>query len=525
MGADGTREAGDRLLKGWVVLRGVLAVAGLAVPLTLAGLSRHFPWILGSIAVLGAVGWAIRSVLPLAWRITGIVYLALCAALASRAIPLTLEIHPDTWWRVSATAAGLVALFGIDARSDWRGQRLGSAGSRRAVLLGDALVLAAAAIVFRLGMLGLFANPGVLSALLIGAPVLVLRPPPAALALWLACAVNAVYGWLGFMNGARYIGRLDPAPPAGITVEALVHGDPTRMPGARFFRPGECPQTQDSFYMGEGSRTYRLEPDGSETVFVDGAESTQNLIERCELDEVITGSFEGKFVRFARLGSGEVIADIEVPSHPAFLVLDEDRNRLFVSTSIPAGMVAIDLATHSIVKVLDHYFDRDPLFSGTIDMLPVGDRLVGTYTSWFLLDRRPGELFSVNRDLEDLQVHFGFPGAWGFLLPDPAGPQRLFLKAYFYPRVWRTGLSGDSWIFAELPHGFNYMTTLPDIGLMVLDQWTTGEILALCIDHPERRFRIETGGMGRMLWPRANQVFTPSASGYLTVTFPEALCR
>lgn len=518
---------GDAAARGrwWRWVRGALAIPGLGLPLTLAGLSRQAIPILVSVAVATALGAALG-----AWRARGpargaaIAYGAAVIALGLAAHGVARFVGSHGGARIAATALALTALVALDRASGWRARLFRGGGGGFAAALGDVAVVGLGAALVHLGMRGLWTNPAIVSAALLVTPALAFRVPVAALGAWLASATLALYAWHGGMNRATFVGHVDPAPAAGITIEARVHGDPTSPPGARFFRPGRCESTRDAFYMGEAGRTYRLESDGRETVFLDGAESSQTLIERCERGEAIVASFEGAKLIVASLADGRALRELALRAHPATMLIDEARDVLYVSTSLPAGLLEIDLGSLTIVRSLDRYLALDPWCAGVVSLVRVGDRLIGAYSSWFLIDARPGEVFSVDLALGDFRSLGTYRGSWGYLVPDPRDPRTLYLKGVFTETAYRVSPDGGVAPWIELPDGVFYGATLLEPPVLVEGHWNTGELVALCLDRPDRRFTIQTGGMGRMLEAVGRRVYTPSASGYLTVTFPPDLC-
>lgn len=521
MGEAGSAAGG----RWWVWVRGVLAIPGLGLPLTLAGLSRHAIPILVTVAVataLGAViGWR-RARRPALGAAIAYGAAVLALAIAARGVARFVGSHGE--WRIAATTLALTALVIAGGASGWRTRLVRGRGGGFATALGDVAIVALGAALVQLGMRGLWTNPGLVSAALLVTPVLAFRVPAAALGAWLASATLALYAWHGGMNRATFVGHVDPAPPAGITIEALAHGDPTRPPGARFFRPGRCDSTRDAFYMGEAERTYRLEPDGRETVFLDGTESSQTLIERCERGEAIVASFERARLVVANLANGRPLRELALPAHPATMLIDEARDVLYVSTSLPADLLEIDLRSLTIVRRLERYLPLDPWCAGVVSLVRVGDRLIGAYSSWFLIDARPGEVFSVDLELGDFRPLGSYRGSWGYLVPDPRDPRTLFLKGVFAETAYRVAVDGGVMPWTDLPDGVFYGATLLEPPVLVEGHWNTGELVAACLDRPERRFTIQTGGMGRMLEAVGRRVYTPSASGYLKITFPADLC-
>ena len=511
--------------RSWSRIRGVGAVAGLVLPLTTAWLTPQRWVVLGSLLLIMTTGWLLRRRLARAWTAAATLYLLSCLALLIGSLPVLQAIGNRVVERGAAVALVLAILLWLDARYPaWR-QRLAPKHPAIGDIGGDLLLLAASALVVRASVQGLWTNAGWGAALLLLAPPLHLRAPRIASLLWLLTASLVLFEWYGFMNMGQDIGTVTPRPPAGITVSVLHHGNPAGMPGARFFRPAQCAQSSGAFYMGEGNRTYRLNADGSETSFIEGLESAQTLIERCELGEVITASFEGKLLRFARLDDGRVLRDVALPSHPATMLLADDGQTLYVSTSMPAGLVEIDLRTRKITRVLDRYFDRDPGFSGVVNLAQVGERIVGAFASWYTIGPAQGELFSVDRHLGDHRAHAHFAGAWAYLLPDPTAPGQLLLNAYYTEPLLRVDLAGHSEVLTHLSAGSFYMATVPGRDILVANHWTTGDVTVLCLRHPEKRYEVALGGMGRMLNVQGNRIYTPTAAGYVTLTLPEDLCR
>ncbi len=506
-------------------MRALAAIPGFVTPLALAWLSRRSEEIVAGLLCAVLLGWVIERRRGHRCGIAFKIYLAGCAALVIAAGRLLPTIEEHAWLRVAGTAGALTLMLELETRRGSWGRRDGLQRSAGALIGGDLVLLGVGAAIVRVGTQGLFTNSGLTAAALLVPPMLVYRPSVPATLVWMLSATSAVYGWLGFVNGAEYVGHVDRSPPEGVSIAALMHGSPATCPGARFFRPSTCPATRGSFYIGEADRTYRLGSDGTETTFLDGVESSQTLIERCDRDEVLTASFERKRLRLARLDDGRPIRDMDLPSHPATMLLDAAHETLYVSTSLPASLLQIDLASWSIVRVLDRYLDRDPDFSGIVNIVWLGDRIVGAYSSWYLIDPREGELFSVSRDFGDFRVLSRFPGAWGYVIPDPGDPQAVFLKAYYRPELWHFSRAGESArLVAELSPGSFYGVSLPELGLLVFDHWTTGQIEAVCANDLSRRLQVRTGGMGRMLWPESRRVYTPSASGYLTIGFPSDVC-
>ena len=507
-----------------------LAAVALLLPLTALGVTRFRVPILVALAVLWGVSLLVGQRLPAVASVLRYGYYGVCVLAVAASRNVLLSVDPSALWRSLATSAALVGLL-LTVRGMLLSRRPptgASTGAHRFCLAG-LLPLVGAMLLFRLGWWGLFANWGIVPALLVVIPMVVLKPRPILLAAWTACAVIVVYEWLGFMNLARYTEALDTDPPWGITVEVIDHGDPVRIPGARYFQPGTCPETEDAYYMGEGRRTYRLNPDGTETVFFTGAESSQNLIELCEEGIVVTGSFEQKFVLFADLKTGRTLKRIPMESHPTSMILAPDRRRLYTGASMPGMLFAIDMESREVVGRFDRYADIDPAFSGICNILfqgdrTSGDRILGVYSSWFMADHRPGEVFTVDGALGDWKPHGNYLGAWGFTAPGINGWHGAYLRSYDYPPIFKVAPDSDLEEIFSVPRGYYYITTLEAVGLVVTNHWTTGDIIAFCEDDPARSVRIAVGGMGRMLHGRGRQIFTPAAAGYLILTFPEDVC-
>lgn len=447
-------------------------------------------------------------------------YLATCVLLLVATRNVLLSIDEIAFWRALGAATAIAALALAHRQLSRQRPDL---TRRPRWMHGLALAVIVAAIL-RLSWLGLFTNPGIVPALFIVAALLHFRLAATELLTWTACSVAVLYNWLGFMNACDYTGQVDPSPPAGIEIQVLQHGNPVQVPGARYFQPGRCPSTEGAFYMGEGGRTYRLNRDGSETVLFDSAESSQNLIELCDEGLIVTGSFEQKFLFFGDLRTGAQLARLPLPSHPTQLVLSPDRSTLYLGSSMPAILYRIDVATRSVTTTIDRYRDVDPGFSGICNILLIEDRILGVYSSWYMANPRAGEVFSTDLDLAEMRTHGSFMGAWGFIAGDAARPRTVYLQSYDWPPLYRIDLPSPPQEIAALPRGYLYLADVPEAGLLVTNHWTTGDLLAICKSDPSRRYTVRMGGMGRMLHVRGNQVFTPTAAGHVTVTFPPGLC-
>lgn len=489
-------------------------------PLTQIGVTRlRWPF-LTAFPILAALGLIaskyLRNPSIRLWLVRA--YLAVCVAILFATRNVLLSVEPHALWR-SFGAAALITLLvslgtGLAARPPFAG--LPSWIQSLVLILLVAGVLHAS-------WLGLFTNPGLIPGVLIVAATVHFRLPAVELATWVGCMVVVVYNWLGFMNACDYTAQVDPSPPAGITIQVLQHGDPVQMPGARYFQPGRCPQTQGAHYMGEGGRTYRLNRDGTETVLFTRAESSQNLIELCDQGLIVTGSFEQKFLFFGDLATGAEIERVPLPSHPTQLVLSPDRSTLYLGSSMPAILYRIDLATRSLTGSLDRYRAIDPGFSGICNILLADGRIFGVYSSWYMANPRPGEMFSLDLDLNDFRAHASFLGAWGFIAGGTP-PGDFYLRSYDWPPLYRVDARSGAREIASLPRGYLYLADVPEAGLVVTNHWTTGDMLAICKSDPSRRYSVRLGGMGRMIDVQGRQVFTPTASGYVTVSFPSGLC-
>jgi hypothetical protein len=131
----------------------------------------------------------------------------------------------------------------------------------------------------------------------------------------------------------------------------------------------------------------------------------------------------------------------------------------------------------------------------------------------------------VNGDLKDHRVHAKYGGAWGYIISSFGPLEGVYLDSYDYSPIYKVEHNDRLKKIADAPRGHFYLTSLPEVGLMLTNNWTTGNITAFCVNDPKKQFYLRTGGMGRMLYGQGRQAFTPSASGYLTITFPREICE
>jgi hypothetical protein len=346
-------------------------------------------------------------------------------------------------------------------------------------------------------------------------------PRPAAAAL-IVCFVAALYEWHGFVETA-YVGKIVTPPTDGIAVSLLRHGRPERFPHARVYAPGACETTRGQFYLGEAGRTYRLAPDGRETTLVAGADPPHAVLELCAEGVLVDGSEERRFLRLARLDDGSKIVDLPLEGMPTWLALSADRRYVYAATVNPATIVRVDWRAQRIDRQFRRYVQTDPSFSGIHRLVIQDGRVIGAFSSFFVIDRRDGEVFSLDLDLADFRPLHRFKGAYAYLAPDSA--DSVYFKAYSREGVWRVRLdgSGAERVAAAAP-GYHYLARLESPSLVVATHWTTGEMLAFCTAKPRRRFYLNLGGGGAPMAVRDNVVYTPTAAGFATVVFPKNLC-
>jgi hypothetical protein len=340
--------------------------------------------------------------------------------------------------------------------------------------------------------------------------------------------VIVVFEWHGYMT-TRYLHKTPTNLPPGVAVTMLRHGEPDASQGARFYQSGVCDATAGAVYMGEMRRTYRLNPDGREVNLVEAergrdAEALCTLIELCERNVIVTGSYEARFIRFADLLTGKAIQDLPLKGMPTFLALSPDRRYVYASTIRPAGIVRIDLETRAVDRELSRFYELDAAFSGVSNLVLQNGRIFAAYSSYFTLDNRPGEVFSVDLDLGDYRPLHRFTGSWGAVAP--TGGEDVYFKAYSKPDLYRVAANGSgAALVAKVPAGYYYLARLAGPGIIVTNHWATGEFLAMCENDFNRRYRLDFGGMGRPLTVVGDKVMTAVPAGYATISLSDSLCR
>ncbi|NLH48720.1 MAG: hypothetical protein GX444_08960 [Myxococcales bacterium] len=518
------------IAKVWKTIRLAPALIGLGLPMAPLGLTRYRWWAGAIVILLGIIALWSRERYRRLYRGIVAFYLLAAVAMIVRTAEIIASITPHPWWRILLTAGALAVFFvGADQIEKKYAKLPAYQESHPWALIGrDLLLYLGAVAILRLGQYNLWANPAFFSGLLVAFPIIHFRPRPVVAALFAAICAIIIFEWHGFMN-TQYIPRIPKNPPAGIQVEMLPFGNPQAGQGARFFSAGKCPETYGSYYMGEMVRTYRLNPDGSTVDLVLPDENHPNesvcaVVELCDERVVITGSDEDRFVRFSDLLTGETLKDIPMRGQPTFLVLSPDQKSIYVSIINPGGLVRINLATRSIDRELMRFNQIDPAFSGTNNLIIVGNRIVSAYSSYYTIDNRQGEVFSVNLDLEDYRPLFPFYGSWGIVAPEDEN--HVFFKVYSRPDLYRVALDGSgAQRIADVPAGYHYLVYLPKVSAVVINHWITGDVMALCIPNTEKRFHLDFGAMGRPMTVFGNRVMTATPAGYATITYPENLCR
>ena len=512
----------------WEKVRSIPAVIGLGLPLLAIGLTRFRGWVALAYLVLGIAALASRKRYP---RVaTGLVvfYLASCVFLILRTLEIVESASTDVWFRAGAAGLALIALF-FGAQAAF--ENVGWIKKVREKVFGqiatELLVVAFAVVIIRLGQWGLWENPSIISGILVAFPVLHFKPRPAVLMIFAACCSIVILEWHGYML-TENIERVPKNLPKGVALDMLYHGDPQALQGARFFDKGKCPASQGAVYMGEMRRTYRLNPDGTElNLVVPDQEKTNeavcSVVELCDEGVVITGSDEGRFVRFSDMETGEVLKDVPTKGQPTFLVLSPDWSKLYVSIINPGGIVRIDLKTRTIDREFGKYLSVHPAFSGVNNIVISDDRIYGAWSSYFTLDNRQGDVFSLDLELEDYRPLFSFYGSWGIVAPDDEN--HIFFKVYSRPGLYRVAKDGSGATnVINLPAGYHYLVRLQKPSVVVINHWSTGEVLSLCTNDFQRQTYLNFGGMGRPMSVDKNRIRTAVPAGYATLTYAENLC-
>jgi hypothetical protein len=433
-----------------------------------------------------------------------------------RSAELVDALAPDSWRRILVTAAGLTVVLVAGARFS---------GGNPGPATGLVLTLAVTALL-RAGQHGLFSNLSLVPAVLIAATTLHFKPWSPVLAAYAVCSTAACLLFYGYVHTGYPSRQLEPVP-AGVSLHFLSVGEPGRAPGAHIFNQGSCPDTLDSRYLGESAGTFRIDREGRRTDFVTREahnESVYNVIERCAAHELISGSEEGRYLRISALDDGRTLANLPLRGMPTTLILSPDGRYVFASTMKPATLVRVDLDRRAVDKEFTQWAAVDPSFSGSENMVLVGDRLVSAYSSYNTLDGAPGTVFSVNLDLDDRRDHFSFGGSFAALARGPDAAS-VYLKVYSRPGLWKVPLDGrEAAKVADVPAGFYFMARMDDPAMVVLDHWSTGQLWGLCINDPARTVAVDLGGMGRTIAVVGNRLMTPAAAGYATVTLSRQLC-
>jgi len=513
----------------WSCIRMIPAYAGLALPLLPIGLTRYRWWAAGVLLLLGLFAVLIRKSRPRLYSAIVAFYLLCGIALIIRTREIVDSASTDIGWRIGGAAGALILAFlslAVWSRRSPKFKARRETGAGEIVV--DLLMILLTMLIVRLGQWDLWNNPGLISGLLIAAPLIHFKPRPVVAVIFIACAVTAVYEWHGYMT-TKNVERVPQDTPLGIQVEVLRHGAPQALQGARFFAPGQCEYTKGSFYMGEMYHTYRLNPDGSETSLVTPDKHSNNeavcsVIELCDAGVVITGSDEAKFIRFSDIHTGNKLEDVKLKGQPTFIVLSPDRKYIYVSVINPAFIVRIDLATRRVDREFARFSESDPSFSGICNLIIVGNRVYGAYSSFFTIDDPPGYVFSLDLDLQDYRSLLTFHGCWAVVGPDD--DQNILFKVYSRPDLLSVAMDGSGvHKVADLPAGYYYVVKLQRPELVVTNHWSTGEYQALCANDYSRRFDLDFGGMGRPLTVVGNRVMTAVPAGYATLTFAEDLCN
>jgi hypothetical protein len=506
-------------------MRGGVACVGLGLPLAPLGLTRHFNWIAPLLAALLITGLAARRWAPRAYRLAVVVYTLVAVVLFVRSFEIVDSEATDVWLRVGGSSAALVLLY-IAARRI--APRLSWVASQPGSIAFDLMMIVMTIAVFQAAQYRLWTNTFFLPALLITSAALHFKPRCIVLAVFVFCSTSAVFGFYGFII-TSYPGHLLSTPPPGVAVDLLAHGSPEQNPGARIYTRGRCPSTQNSVYLGSRLDTVRLDPNGNEVVFVGRhephSEAVCTLTELCAAGEVVSGSEEGRYIRFSRLDDGALIKDIPVPGMPTFMVLSPDERYLYATMLRPGVIVRIDLERKVIDREFTRFMDVDPSFSGINNIVQIGDRIVGAFSSYYTLDDREGAVFSVDLDLDDFQPLFTFHGSWAFVTPGPDPDREVFFKVFSRPGLWRVPVDGrPAELFADIPSGYHFMERVHEPSMVVITHWSTGELMGICTTAPGKHFTVHLGGMGRPLTVWDNRVMTPTASGYATLTLDPSLC-
>lgn len=510
------------------IIRSVPAYIGLGLPLIPIGLTRFRFWAVALFLVLCIIGFLSRKRAPRVFFAIVLLYLISCIALIVRTVEIVNSASTDVWLRAGVTAILLIGIFIIVDMAEvrvpkfkrWRESAIGEIASNIFMVLLTIIII-------RLGQWGLWENPSVVSGVLVAFPIIHFKPRRAVLAVFAACSVIVIFEWHGYML-TKNIERVPYNPPKGIMIDILDHGDPQALQGARFFDTGKCKFTMGSFYMGEMYKTYRYNTDGSELVLVQPDDENNNeavcsVIELCEEGVVITGSDEARFIRFSDLHTGKVLKDIKLKGQPTFIVLSPDRKYIYASIINPGLIVRIDLATRNIDREFEKYSLIDPSFSGINNIIIMGDRIYGAYSSYFTIDNREGHVFSVNLELGDYRPLFSFRGSWGIVAPDDG--KNIFFKVYSKPDLYRVAADGSGGkLAAEIAAGYHYFVRLAQPSIVVINHWATGEFLGMCTNDFNRRFYMNFGGMGRPMTVVGNRIMTAVPAGYATLTFEEDLC-
>jgi hypothetical protein len=512
--------------KSWNSIRTALGYLGLVLPLVPVLFFRYRLWASIALITAGVAHFFLKGKAEAVRHAIGLTYLVVLLLFATANLPILISAAPTAPIRAVASAAALTLMFALTRKYDRWQRAFQKMGDPIGHIVGHLLLVLATVFVLRIGQWGLWPNPSIVTAVLIVFPVLLFRPKVVFLATYLLCAMFSLFSWHGYLHTA-YSGEVDAEAPPGIQVEVLRHGNPTKVPCARLYAKGSCPMTKETVYIGEVPRTYRMDADKREVDFLatglDQPEPILSIIELCERGLVVTGSEERRVIRIADLHTGEPIKDLALEGMPTTLVLSPDRKHVFASTNRPAGVVRIDLTTLEVDRRLEHFYDADPTFSGIINIHLVSNRIVGAYASFFTILAHPGEVFSVNLELDDYRTLMTFEGSYAYVAEDSS--ESVFLKVYDRADIWRVRLDGSgAGLWAEAPAGHHYLASMETPRLVLSNHWSTGELLAICRENPDRRFTVGLGGMGRTISVFGNQVLTPAASGYVTVTFDQGLC-